>query len=75
MVGILKGRFLLYYYAGKADVSFQFRRPMFCRQALTMKHIHIVPTFDNMIAFNLVLDRMQEIGMYLMYDMRFTTPP
>ncbi|KAG1829367.1 hypothetical protein EV424DRAFT_1382491 [Suillus variegatus] len=34
--------------------------------------IHIVPTFDNMTAFEMVLDRMQEVGMYLMYDMRFT---
>jgi hypothetical protein len=34
--------------------------------------IHIVPTFDNMTAFEMVLDRMQEVGMYLMYDMRYT---
>ncbi|EGN94785.1 hypothetical protein SERLA73DRAFT_62021 [Serpula lacrymans var. lacrymans S7.3] len=34
--------------------------------------IHPVPTFDNMTAFEEVLDRMQEVGMYLMYDMRFT---
>ncbi|KAF9239478.1 hypothetical protein BU15DRAFT_46639 [Melanogaster broomeanus] len=34
--------------------------------------IHPVPTFDNMTAFNMVLDRMQEVGLYLMYDMRFT---
>ncbi|KIJ61685.1 hypothetical protein HYDPIDRAFT_31019 [Hydnomerulius pinastri MD-312] len=34
--------------------------------------IHPVPTFDNMTAFNQVLDRMQEVGLYLMYDMRFT---
>ncbi|KAG1750354.1 uncharacterized protein EDB91DRAFT_1303264 [Suillus paluster] len=34
--------------------------------------IHIVPTFDNMTAFEMVLDRMQEVGLYLMYDMRFT---
>lgn len=34
--------------------------------------IHIVPSFDNMTAFEMVLDRMQEVGMYLMYDMRFT---
>lgn len=34
--------------------------------------IHIVPTFDNTTAFDMVLDRMQQVGMYLMYDMRFT---
>ncbi|KAF9239477.1 hypothetical protein BU15DRAFT_61981 [Melanogaster broomeanus] len=34
--------------------------------------IHPVPTFDNMTAFNMVVDRMQEVGLYLMYDMRFT---
>lgn len=34
--------------------------------------IHIVPSFENMTAFEMVLDRMQEVGMYLMYDMRFT---
>ncbi|KAN0079814.1 hypothetical protein V8E55_009380 [Tylopilus felleus] len=34
--------------------------------------IHPVPTFDNLTALNLVIDRMQEVGLYLMYDMRFT---
>ncbi|KAF8841646.1 hypothetical protein BDN67DRAFT_500043 [Paxillus ammoniavirescens] len=34
--------------------------------------IHPVPTFDNLTAFNMVVDRMQEVGLYLMYDMRFT---
>jgi hypothetical protein len=32
--------------------------------------IHPVPTFDNMTALHLVIERMQEVGMYLMYDMR-----
>ncbi|KAG8215124.1 hypothetical protein J3R82DRAFT_8586 [Butyriboletus roseoflavus] len=34
--------------------------------------IHPVPPFDNITTLNLVLDRMQEVGLYLMYDMRFT---
>ncbi|KAG1816719.1 uncharacterized protein BJ212DRAFT_1446825 [Suillus subaureus] len=34
--------------------------------------IHIVPTFNDTTAFDMVLDRMQEVGMYLMYDMRYT---
>lgn len=34
--------------------------------------IHPVPTFSNMTAFLDVVDRMQEVGLYLMYDMRWT---
>ncbi|GJE89062.1 hypothetical protein PsYK624_051540 [Phanerochaete sordida] len=34
--------------------------------------VHPVPTFDNLTALDLVLDRMQELGLYLMYDMRWT---
>ena len=34
--------------------------------------IHPVPTFSNMTLFGQVVDRMQEVGMYLMYDMRWT---
>ncbi|KAF8128018.1 hypothetical protein EV363DRAFT_1512354 [Boletus edulis] len=34
--------------------------------------IHPIPTFDNLTALNQVIDRMQEVGLYLMYDMRFT---
>ncbi|KAA1475750.1 hypothetical protein DENSPDRAFT_842586 [Dentipellis sp. KUC8613] len=34
--------------------------------------IHPVPTFDNLTALNLVVDRMEEQGLYLMYDMRYT---
>lgn len=32
--------------------------------------IHPVPPFDNMTAFNAILDRMEDLGLYLMYDMR-----
>ncbi|KAF8841644.1 hypothetical protein BDN67DRAFT_966894 [Paxillus ammoniavirescens] len=34
--------------------------------------IHPVPTFDNLTALNMVIDKMQEVGMYLIYDMRST---
>ncbi|KAI0791029.1 hypothetical protein C8Q75DRAFT_732642 [Abortiporus biennis] len=34
--------------------------------------VHPIPTFDNLTALDLVLDRMQELGLYLMYDMRWT---
>ena len=34
--------------------------------------VHPVPTFDNLTALNAVLDRMQELGLYLMYDMRWS---
>ncbi|KAF9228162.1 hypothetical protein BS17DRAFT_725128 [Gyrodon lividus] len=34
--------------------------------------IHPVPIFNNLTALNMVIDRMQEVGLYLMYDMRFT---
>ncbi|TFK36117.1 hypothetical protein BDQ12DRAFT_610474 [Crucibulum laeve] len=34
--------------------------------------IHPVPDFANMTAFDLVLDKMQDAGIYLMYDMRNT---
>ncbi|KAH8114960.1 hypothetical protein DFH11DRAFT_1877283 [Phellopilus nigrolimitatus] len=34
--------------------------------------VHPVPTFDNLTALGEVLDRMEEVGLYLMYDMRFT---
>ncbi|KAG7087795.1 hypothetical protein E1B28_013736 [Marasmius oreades] len=34
--------------------------------------IHPVPSFDNMTALGAVLDEMERVGMYLMYDMRGT---
>ncbi|KAF8900151.1 hypothetical protein CPB84DRAFT_1779443 [Gymnopilus junonius] len=39
-------------------------------QGLTV--VHPIPTFDNLTALELVLDGLQEAGLYLMYDMRFT---
>lgn len=32
--------------------------------------VHPVPSFDNLTALDMVLDKMQEAGLYLMYDMR-----
>lgn len=34
--------------------------------------IHPVPTFANLTVLDLVLDRMEELGLWLMYDMRWT---
>jgi hypothetical protein len=36
-----------------------------------IREVHPVPTFDNLTAFDAVVDRMQELGLYLMYDMRW----
>ena len=33
--------------------------------------VHPVPTFDNATALELVLDRMEELGLWLIYDMRW----
>lgn len=41
-------------------------------KAMGINIIHPVPPFDNVTALNAVLDRMEQVGMYLMYDMRFT---
>ncbi|KAG8684302.1 hypothetical protein FRC09_015478 [Ceratobasidium sp. 395] len=34
--------------------------------------VHPVPTFDNATALELVLDRMEELGLWLVYDMRWS---
>ncbi|KAI0063004.1 hypothetical protein BV25DRAFT_1915735 [Artomyces pyxidatus] len=34
--------------------------------------IHPIPTFDNLTAFNLMVDKMEQLGIWLMYDMRWT---
>ncbi|KAI0633087.1 hypothetical protein C8Q77DRAFT_1272023 [Trametes polyzona] len=34
--------------------------------------IHPIPTFDNLTALSQVIKRMEEVGIYLMYDMRWT---
>lgn len=33
--------------------------------------VHPVPDYDNLTQFSLVVDRMAEVGLYLMYDMRW----
>lgn len=32
--------------------------------------VHPIPSFDNVTALNAMLDRIDELGLYLMYDMR-----
>jgi hypothetical protein len=34
--------------------------------------VHPIPTFDNLTALDAVLDRMEALGLWLMYDMRWT---
>ncbi|KAH9969446.1 hypothetical protein BGW80DRAFT_1229704 [Lactifluus volemus] len=33
--------------------------------------VHPIPPFDNLTAFNLMVDKMEELGLWLMYDMRW----
>ncbi|KAI9431205.1 hypothetical protein H4582DRAFT_2204099 [Lactarius indigo] len=33
--------------------------------------VHPIPTFDNLTAFNIMVDKMEELGLWLMYDMRW----
>jgi hypothetical protein len=32
--------------------------------------VHPIPPFDNLTAFDLMVDKMEELGLWLMYDMR-----
>jgi hypothetical protein len=32
--------------------------------------VHPIPSFDNLTAFDLMVDKMEELGLWLMYDMR-----
>lgn len=53
------------------SVQVHYRTSCFCPCLIADVRIQI-PTFDNLTALNLVIDRMQAVGLYLMYDMRFT---
>ncbi|KAI9430098.1 hypothetical protein BJY52DRAFT_93039, partial [Lactarius psammicola] len=37
--------------------------------------VHPIPPFDNMAAFNHMVDKMEELGLWLMYDMRWSALP
>ena len=37
---------------------------------MLVAQIHPVPPFSNMTALTAVVERMEEVGIYLMYDMR-----
>jgi len=39
-----------------------------------VSQVHPIPSFDNLTSLNLVLDKIQEAGLYLMYDMRGSVP-
>ncbi len=32
--------------------------------------VHPIPSYDNLRAFDLMVDKMEELGLWLMYDMR-----
>ncbi|KAI0042750.1 hypothetical protein FA95DRAFT_1563995 [Auriscalpium vulgare] len=34
--------------------------------------VHPIPTFDNLTSFNIMVDKMEDLGLWLMYDMRWT---
>jgi hypothetical protein len=33
--------------------------------------VHPIPSFDNLTAFDLMVDKMEELGLWFMYDMRW----
>ena len=37
--------------------------------------IHPIPSYDDPAALNAVIDRMEQVGIYLMYDMRLYVLP
>jgi len=32
--------------------------------------VHPIPSYDNLTVFDLMVDKMEELGLWLMYDMR-----
>ena len=39
-----------------------------------VSQVHPIPSFDNLTSLDLVLDKIQEADLYLMYDMRGSVP-
>ncbi|KAG5645134.1 hypothetical protein DXG03_006851 [Asterophora parasitica] len=48
------------------------RRQKWKMTEITFMQVHPIPTYSNLTALDLVLDKIQEAGLYLMYDMRST---
>jgi hypothetical protein len=51
------------------------REVIFTYLGLSFTVVHPVPTFDDLDALKNVLNRMEELGLYLMYDMRQYVSP
>jgi hypothetical protein len=54
-------------------IKFYYREQFGTSPCLAIDHsyqIHPIPSFDNLTALDDVLDEMERVGMYLMYDMR-----
>ena len=47
-------------------------RHVVCEIVLRGCQIHPIPTYDNLTALELMIERMEQVGIYLMYDMRWT---
>lgn len=48
----------------------QYGQSTICVSRNTSGQVHPIPPFDNLTAFNLMVDKMEELGLWLMYDMR-----
>jgi hypothetical protein len=48
----------------------QYGQSTICVSRNASGQVHPIPTFDNLTAFNLMVDKMEELGLWLMYDMR-----
>jgi hypothetical protein len=41
-----------------------------CFPKLTISQVHPIPSYDDPVALRAIVDRMEQVGLYLMYDMR-----
>jgi hypothetical protein len=41
---------------------------------LTFSQVHPIPSYDDPAALRAIVDRMEQVGLYLMYDMRLYVP-
>ncbi|KAH8988399.1 hypothetical protein EDB92DRAFT_1817588 [Lactarius akahatsu] len=42
------------------------------RQGINVVRVHPIPPYDDLTAFNRMVDKMEELGLWLMYDMRWS---
>lgn len=64
--------FILYILGSLSYVNFLYSSSssMYDSDDLPRMQVHPIPDFNNLTQLSMVLDRMQEVGLYLMYDMR-----